>query len=224
MIRTARYLSWIVWQYLFTLLGMGALLIAFQVLITPPAEYEFASGRIMGMAFSIALLFPTLLELSMLPAYLPLSLSMGVTRRGFFWGAQVAKLHLALGIAAIFELMQLATQRVFGAPALFYGSGLAGVCMAIFLCTALGETLGFVGMRFGRRGITVLAVLIGILAGTAGGVIGFMSASDSGELDGMLNAVLRLMSNTPLLGAVVLALAVVLAAVDAAICSRVTVR
>ena len=44
MIRTARYLSWIVWQYLFSLAGMGALLIGFQVLITPPSEAEFAAA------------------------------------------------------------------------------------------------------------------------------------------------------------------------------------
>ena len=224
MIRTARYLSWIVWQYLFSLAGMGALLIGFQVLITPPSEAEFAAGRIVGMAFSTALLFPTLLELSMLPAYLPLSLSRGVTRRGFFWGAQVAKLHLALGIAAIFELMQIATQLIFGSPALFYGRSLAGVCMGILVCAALGETLGFVGMRFGRWGITAMCVLIGLLAGVVGGVIGFMSVSDGNEAGVLLDSVIGLLSNTSLLGAVVLALMLVLAGVDTALCRRFTVR
>ena len=224
MIRTARYLSWIVWQYLFSLAGMGALLIGFQVLITPPSEAEFAAGRIVGMAFSTALLFPTLLELSMLPAYLPLSLSMGVTRRGFFWGAQVAKLHLALGIAASFALMRIARQRRFGSPALCYGRRLAGVCMGILVCAALGETLGFVGMRFGRWGITAMCVLIGLLAGVVGGVIGFMSVSDGNEAGVLLDSVIGLLSNTSLLGAVVLALMLVLAGVDTALCRRFTVR
>ena len=160
----------------------------------------------------------------MLPAYLPLSLSMGVTRRGFFWGAQVAKLHLALGIAAIFELMQIATQLIFGSPALFYGRSLAGVCMGILVCAALGETLGFVGMRFGRWGITAMCVLIGLLAGVVGGVIGFMSVSDGNEAGVLLGSVIGLLSNTSLLGAVVLALMLVLAGVDTALCRRFTVR
>ena len=224
MIRTARYLSWIVWQYLLGILGLGAALIAFQALTTPPAEAEFAAGRITGMAFSMALLFPTLLELSMLPAYLPLSLSMGVTRRGFFWGAQIAKLHLALGVAAIFELMQIAVQLLFGSSALFYGSGLAGVCMAIVLSAALGETLGFIGMRFGRWSIWAMSLLLGVLAGGMGGFLGFVSISSKGDMGGLLDALLGLFSNTPVLGAVVLALAAVLAGVDAALCRRVTVR
>ncbi len=222
MIRTARYLSWIVWQYLFGIFGFGALTIALQALVTPPAEAEFAAGCIVGIAFSMALLFPTLLQLSMLPVYLPLCLSMGVTRRGFFWGAQIAKLHLALGIAAIFELMQIAAQLIFGLPALFYGSSLAGVCMTVVLCTAVGETASFIGMRFGRRGITAMFIFIGLAAGILGAAIGFMSAHGGDTTGIQIDTLIEGLSNTPLLGAVVLALVIVLAGVDAALCRRIT--
>lgn len=191
MTRTARYLSWIVWQYLFVIFGFGVLVVAFQALITPFAEYEYAAGRVTGMAVAGALLFPTLLQLSMLPVYLPMCLSMGATRRGFFLGAQVAKVQLALGVTAIFELVQLAAEGIFHMPALFYGGSLASIGMVILLSTVLGETFGFVGMRFGRKGLVAMMILVGILSGLLGGAFGFLMAE--GELSSALSGVLAVM-------------------------------
>ena len=222
MTRTVRYLSRIVWQYLFTILGVAGVLIAFQALVTPFAEYEHAAGRITGAAFSMALLFPTLLQLSMIPIYLPLGLSMGVTRRGFFWGAQVAKLHTALGVAAIFELVQIAAQTIFGAPALFYGDSLISVCMVILLSAAVGDTLGFVGMRFGRKGLVTMCVLMGVLSGGAGGMLGYLMMG--GRADGLLEGMMNVLTNMRTVCAVTLVAAVALTAGNALLCRSVSVK
>lgn len=226
MMRTARYLSWIVWQHLFTIFGFAALMVAFQALITPVSQYEHAAGSVTGMAFSAALLFPTLLQLSMLPVYLPLCLSMGVTRRGFFLGAQAAKLHMALGVSAIFEMVQIAAASIFHVPALFYGESLASVCMVILLCTAVGETLGFVGMCFGRKGLVAMCILVGVLSGLLGGFFGYFAVSDglNSRLDGLLASLMTALTDAQMLCAVLLAISIVLTGFNAMLCRRLTVK
>ena len=226
MTRSARYLSWIVWQYLFVIFGFGVLVVGFQALVTPFAEYEYAAGRVTGMAIAAALLFPTLLQLSMLPVYLPLSLSMGVTRRGFFLGAQIAKVHMALGVSAIFELVQIAAGSIFHVPAMFYGGSLASVCMMILLSTVLGETLGFVGMRFGRKGLVAMCILIGILSGIIGGLFGFFMASDAmdSQLSGVLADMMAVLTDVRRLCAILLSISAVLTGFNALLCRRFAVK
>lgn len=225
MTRTARYLSWIVWQYLFVIFGFGVLVVGFQALVTPFAEYEHAAGRVTGMAFAAALLFPTLLQLSMIPVYLPLGLSMGVTRRGFFLGAQVAKVHMALGVSAIFEMVQIAAGSIFKVPALFYGGSLASVCMVILLSTVLGETLGFVGLRFGRKGIFTMCILVGILSGILGGLFGyFMVSGADSRLSGVLADMLAVLTDARKLCAILLAISVALTGFNATLCRRFAVK
>lgn len=226
MTRSARYLSWIVWQYLFVIFGFGVLVVGFQALVTPFAEYEYAAGRVTGMAFAAALLFPTLLQLSMIPVYLPLSLSMGVTRRGFFLGAQVAKVHMALGVSAIFEVVQIASGSIFHVPVLFYGGNLASVCMVILLSTVVGETLGFVGMCFGRKGLVTVCILIGILSGILGGAFGYfmMSGALDGELSGVLADMMAVLTDARRLCAILLAISAVLTGFNALLCRRFAVK
>lgn len=226
MTRSARYLSWIVWQYLFVIFGFGVLVVGFQALVTPFAEYEHAAGRVTGIAFAGALLFPMLLQLSMIPVYLPLSLSMGITRRGFFLGAQAAKVHMALGISAIFEMMQIAAQSVFRVPALFYGESLASVCMVILLSAVGGETLGFVGMCFGRKGLIAMCILIGILSGLLGGALGYFMASGAmdSQLSGVLADMLATLADARRLCAILLAICVVLTGFNALLCRRFAVK
>lgn len=226
MSRTVRYLSWIVWQYLLVILGFGAVLVAFQALITPLSEYEHAAGRITGMAFAAALLYPTLLQFSLIPIYLPLSLSMSVTRRGFFRGAQVAKLQMTLGIAAIFEMIQIAAEKIFGVPALFYGGSLASVCMMILLSAVLGETLGLVGMRFGRKGLLAVCILIGVVSGLLGGAFGYFIASGSlnSEMAGWLADMMAVLTDARLLCAVLLAVSALLTGLNALLCRRFSVE
>lgn len=230
MMRTARYLSWIVWQYLFVIFGFGVLVVGFQALVTPFAEYEHAAGRVTGMAFAAALLFPTLLQLSMIPVYLPLSLSMGVTRRGFFLGAQIAKVHMALGVSAIFEMVQIAAASIFHVPAMFYGESLASVCMVILLSTVVGETLGFVGMRFGRKGLFTMCILVGILSGILGGLFGFFIASGemNGELGGALSGaladIMAVLTDARKLCAILLAVSAALTGFNALLCRRFAVK
>lgn len=226
MMRTARYLSWIVWQSLFVIFGFGVLVVGFQALVTPFAQYEHAAGRVTGMAFAAALLFPTLLQLSMIPVYLPLSLSMGVTRRGFFLGAQVAKVHMALGISAIFEMVQIAAQSIFGVPVLFYGGSLASVCMVILLSAVVGETLGFVGMCFGRKGLIAMCILIGILSGVLGGALGYfmMSGAMDGQLSGALADMMATLTDARKLCAILLAVSIALTGFNAMLCRRFAVK
>lgn len=226
MMRSARYLSWIVWQYLFVIFGFGVLVVGFQALVTPFAEYEHAAGRVTGMAFAGALLFPMLLQLSMIPVYLSLSLSMGITRRGFFLGAQIAKVHMALGISAIFEMVQIAAQSVFHVPALFYGGSLASVCMVILLSSVVGETLGFVGMCFGRKGLIAMCILIGILSGILGGALGYfmMSGAMDGQLSGVLADMMATLTDARKLCAILLSVSVVLTGFNALLCRRFAVK
>lgn len=227
MTRSARYLSWIVWQYLFVIFGFGVLVVGFQALVTPFAQYEHAAGRVTGMAFAGALLFPTMLQLSMIPVYLPLSLSMGITRRGFFLGAQIAKVHMALGISAIFELVQIAAQSIFHhVPVLFYGGSLASVCMVILLSSVVGETLGFVGMCFGRKGLVAMCILIGILSGILGGALGYfmMSGAMDSQLSGVLADMMATLTDARRLCAILLAISIALTGFNAMLCRRFAVK
>ena len=100
MLRTVKYLSLLVVQFIGALLGVGALFIAFYAVSTPLSEFESAGWRILGMAFACGMMFPFVLQASLIQSYMPLPLSMGVTRRGFFAGAQAAKVMLAGGIGA----------------------------------------------------------------------------------------------------------------------------
>lgn len=88
MLRTVKYLSLLVVQFIGALLGVGALFIAFYAVSTPLSEFESAGWRILGMAFACGMMFPFVLQASLIQSYMPLPLSMGVTRRGFFAGAQ----------------------------------------------------------------------------------------------------------------------------------------
>ena len=118
MLRTVKYLSLLVVQFIGALLGVGALFIAFYAVSTPLSEFESAGWRILGMAFACGMMFPFVLQASLIQSYMPLPLSMGVTRRGFFAGAQAAKVMLAGGIGVCLLLIQLAVKWMFGVDAL----------------------------------------------------------------------------------------------------------
>ena len=61
-----------------------------------------------------------------------------------------------------------------------------------------------------------------LAAGILGAAIGFMSAHGGDTTGIQIDTLIEGLSNTPLLGAVVLALVIVLAGVDAALCRRIT--
>ena len=161
MLRTVKYLSLLVVQFIGALLGVGALFIAFYAVSTPLSEFESAGWRILGMAFACGMMFPFVLQASLIQSYMPLPLSMGVTRRGFFAGAQAAKVMLAGGIGVCLLLIQLAVKWMFGVDALFTGTMLVGLFAVLLLGASVGEALGFVSLRFGRVGMIVFFVLIG---------------------------------------------------------------
>ena len=152
MLRTVKYLSLLVVQFIGALLGVGALFIAFYAVSTPLSEFESAGWRILGMAFACGMMFPFVLQASLIQSYMPLPLSMGVTRRGFFAGAQAAKVMLAGGIGVCLLLIQLAVKWMFGVDALFTGTMLVGLFAVLLLGASVGEALGFVSLRFGLRG------------------------------------------------------------------------
>ena len=160
MLRTVKYLSLLVVQFIGALLGVGALFIAFYAVSTPLSEFESAGWRILGMAFACGMMFPFVLQASLIQSYMPLPLSMGVTRRGFFAGAQAAKVMLAGGIGVCLLLIQLAVKWMFGVDALFTGTMLVGLFAVLLLGASVGEALGFVSLRFGRVGMIVFFVLI----------------------------------------------------------------
>ena len=153
MLRTVKYLSLLVVQFIGALLGVGALFIAFYAVSTPLSEFESAGWRILGMAFACGMMFPFVLQASLIQSYMPLPLSMGVTRRGFFAGAQAAKVMLAGGIGVCLLLIQLAVKWMFGVDALFTGTMLVGLFAVLLLGASVGEALGFVSLRFGRVGM-----------------------------------------------------------------------
>ena len=133
MLRTVKYLSLLVVQFIGALLGVGALFIAFYAVSTPLSEFESAGWRILGMAFACGMMFPFVLQASLIQSYMPLPLSMGVTRRGFFAGAQAAKVMLAGGIGVCLLLIQLAVKWMFGVDALFTGTMLVGLFAVLLL-------------------------------------------------------------------------------------------
>ena len=159
MLRTVKYLSLLVVQFIGALLGVGALFIAFYAVSTPLSEFESAGWRILGMAFACGMMFPFVLQASLIQSYMSLPLSMGVTRRGFFAGAQAAKVMLAGGIGVCLLLIQLAVKWMFGVDALFTGTMLVGLFAVLLLGASVGEALGFVSLRFGRVGMIVFFVL-----------------------------------------------------------------
>ena len=207
MLRTVKYLSLLVVQFIGALLGVGALFIAFYAVSTPLSEFESAGWRILGMAFACGMMFPFVLQASLIQSYMPLPLSMGVTRRGFFAGAQAAKVMLAGGI---------------GVDALFTGTMLVGLFAVLLLGASVGEALGFVSLRFGRVGMIVFFVLIVGGYAVIGGIIGYAGAT--GALDGMLDAMLRFLSNAWALGGSAIVLAVLLGWLDWLMCRRIPVK
>ena len=64
MLRTVKYLSLLVVQFIGALLGVGALFIAFYAVSTPLSEFESAGWRILGMAFACGMMFPFVLQAS----------------------------------------------------------------------------------------------------------------------------------------------------------------
>ena len=207
MLRTVKYLSLLVVQFIGALLGVGALFIAFYAVSTPLSEFESAGWRILGMAFACGMMFPFVLQASLIQSYMPLPLSMGVTRRGFFAGAQAAKVMLAGGIGVCLLLIQLAVKWMFG---------------VLLLGASVGEALGFVSLRFGRVGMIVFFVLIVGGCAVIGGIIGYAGAA--GALDGMLDAMLRFLSNAWALGGSAIVLAVLLGWLDWLMCRRIPVK
>ena len=145
MLRTVKYLSLLVVQFIGALLGVGALFIAFYAVSTPLSEFESAGWRILGMAFACGMMFPFVLQASLIQSYMPLPLSMGVTRRGFFAGAQAAKVMLAGGIGVCLLLIQLAVKWMFGVDALFTGTMLVGLFAVLLLGASVGEALAVLG-------------------------------------------------------------------------------
>lgn len=222
MLRTVKYLSLLVVQFIGALLGVGALFIAFYAVSTPLSEFESAGWRILGMAFACGMLFPFVLQASLIQSYMPLPLSMGVTRRGFFAGAQAAKGMLAGGIGVCLLLIQLAVKWMFGVDALFTGTMLVGLFAVLLLGASVGEALGFVSLRFGRVGMIVFFVLIVGGCAVIGGIIGYAGAA--GTLDGMLDAMLRFLSNAWALGGSAVILAVLLGWLDWLMCRRIPVK
>ena len=194
MLRTVKYLSLLVVQFIGALLGVGALFIAFYAVSTPLSEFESAGWRILGMAFACGMMFPFVLQASLIQSYMPLPLSMGVTRRGFFAGAQAAKVMLAGGIGVCLLLIQLAVKWMFGVDALFTGTMLVGL----------------------------FAVLLVGGCAVIGGIIGYAGAA--GALDGMLDAMLRFLSNAWALGGSAIVLAVLLGWLDWLMCRRIPVK
>jgi len=207
MLRTVKYLSLLVVQFIGALLGVGALFIAFYAVSTPLSEFESAGWRILGMAFACGMMFPFVLQASLIQSYMPLPLSMGVTRRGFFAGAQAAKVMLAGGIGVCLLLIQLAVKWMFA---------------VLLLGASVGEALGFVSLRFGRVGMIVFFVLIVGGCAVIGGIIGYAGAA--GALDGMLDAMLRFLSNAWALGGSAIVLAVLLGWLDWLMCRRIPVK
>ena len=212
MLRTVKYLSLLVVQFIGALLGVGALFIAFYAVSTPLSEFESAGWRILGMAFACGMMFPFVLQASLIQSYMPLPLSMGVTRRGFFAG----------GIGVCLLLIQLAVKWMFGVDALFTGTMLVGLFAVLLLGASVGEALGFVSLRFGRVGMIVFFVLIVGGCAVIGGIIGYAGAA--GALDGMLDAMLRFLSNAWALGGSAIVLAVLLGWLDWLMCRRIPVK
>ena len=211
MLRTVKYLNLLVVQFIGALLGVGALFIAFYAVSTPLSEFESAGWRILGMAFACGMMFPFVLQASLIQSYMPLPLSMGVTRRGFFAGAQAAKVMLAGGIGVCLLLIQLAVKWMFGVDALFTGTMLVG----LFAVLLLGASVGRVGM------IVFFVLIVGGCA-VIGGIIGYAGAA--GALDGMLDAMLRFLSNAWALGGSAIVLAVLLGWLDWLMCRRIPVK
>ena len=67
MLRTVKYLSLLVVQFIGALLGVGALFIAFYAVSTPLSEFESAGWRILGMAFACGMMFPFVLQAKAMP-------------------------------------------------------------------------------------------------------------------------------------------------------------
>lgn len=123
---------------------------------------------------------------------------------------------LAGGIGVCLLLIQLAVKWMFGVDALFTGTMLVGLFAVLLLGASVGEALGFVSLRFGRVGMIVFFVLIVGGCAVIGGIIGYAGAA--GALDGMLDAMLRFLSNAWALGGSAIVLAVLLGWLDWLMC------
>lgn len=222
MTRTVRYLSRIVLQTVLTMMGMTALLILFYAVTTEAADYEYVGGVVLGVVSSVGAIFPMLMEMNTVTYYLPLTLSMSVTRRGCFLGLMVSKLEYAAGVTATLVAAQIASQAVFGTAPVFMGTRLVSVLALMVASAALGSTFGMLGLRFGRTLLLILSLGVGLLCGLCGGIIGFLSVD--GRIINLLPAILRLFYSAPLLLSIALALLLVCSAIDWRICRHISVK
>ncbi len=203
MTATTKYVTRLVLVNVATLIGMAAALTAFYVLTTPADAAAAGGGRMLGVMTFSGFVFPLMLELNLMVIHLPLTLSMGVTRRGAFLGFMVGKLEFTVGVAAVLMLAQAAAGQFFHAEPIFYGARLLGVMALMLISASVGELMGLLGLRFGRTAILAFSIGAGLLCGVVGAVIGFLAAE--GGLGGFLDQMLRFFSNARLLWCAALA-------------------
>lgn len=210
--RTARDVSWVVAQGLLTMLGMAALVFLYFVVTTGSDGKEYAAGAVLGILCSVSWIFPMLLEMNLMAVRLPVTLQAGVTRRGCFAGFFLAKLEFAFGTAAILWVSQMAVQIVFVTEPVFTGQRLLSMLALMLISASAGETLGVLGLRFGRTVMLIFSLGIGILCGLSGGVIGFLSVNN--RLASIFSTVMQILAGAPVLCGVALVLTAGLSALD----------
>jgi len=222
MTRIIRYISRVVLQTILMLFGMTALLLLFYAVTTEPADRERIGGVVLGVVSSVGLIFPMILEMNIVTNYLPLTLSMSITRRSCFLGILLTKVELAVGVAAVLVGAEFAAQYIFNAPLVFVGARLVSMLALLLISASFGETFGMLGLHFGRTLMMILSIGMGLVCGLCGGLIGFLGAEE--QIGELLPMVLSLLENPSLLWAIAVAVLLVLSAVDWRICRRISVK
>lgn len=222
MLRTTKYMAWLVAQNLGVMVLLAALLCAFYAATTPAADFFAAGGRVTSIAFAFGPIFALLIQASLVQTYLRLPLSMGATRRGFFAGLQAAKILMTAGICAGLALLQAAVGALFGTPPLFDGVAIAYICALLLVSACLGEVFGFLSQRFGRAGMILFTIFVALAAGVGGGIIGYSGAS--GSTDFLLAALTFVLAHAWLPGILALGVSVLLTGASWLMCRRITIR
>ncbi|MBO1902775.1 hypothetical protein J4H92_12550 [Leucobacter weissii] len=171
-----------------TMFGVPAQIVVFVLIVTAiiafalqragldPSAPEYVDGARMnqGMVWSLPG-FLVYYGVQAVATTFPFALALGTTRRAYVLGTAVANLILSAYVAAIMLILlglELATDHwffdVYALDNYALGAGdpwilFATVFLGVFVSTSIGGVFGAVWVRYGSRGPTALALVLGLV-------------------------------------------------------------
>ncbi|MEG0179168.1 MAG: hypothetical protein RR573_04830 [Oscillospiraceae bacterium] len=109
--------------------------------------------------------------------YSNIAISMGASRRHYFWGAQISKLATVAGFTVEAILGAFVFNKLLGVTIIDISQNNISILLMlafVMLCLAcVGESIGILSVRFGKLGMALYIIVCLIMGGLFGFLIGF---------------------------------------------------